>query len=184
MAAATKAVLAEGLKLIMQEKPLSRITISELVERVGFSRHTFYYHFQDIYSLALWSLKSEWKTSIYDRWDGSSWEKGFNSLCCFLMDNREFVIAMYRSDCRERLKSHLRQRIQEMIMTAISYHNGRYRVSDRQKSLVCDFYSHAFSGVLFDWIDNNMSDDYHFISETLMTIIQGEISDALVRLNA
>ncbi len=184
MAATTKAALAEGLRSLMKEKTLSRITISELVENVGVSRHTFYYHFQDIYSLALWTLKSEWKTTIYDRWDGASWEKGFNSLCCFLMDNREYVIAMYRSDCRERFMYNLSQRIKEMIMTAICYHNGRYMVSDRQKNLLCDFYSHAFSGVLFDWIDNNMRDDYHFISETLMTIIQGEISDALVRLNA
>ena len=184
MAATTKAALAESLKVLMKEKPLSRITISELAKKAGVSRHTFYYYFPDIYSLALGSLKSEWKTAMYSRWDGASWEKGFNVLCCFLMDNREFVIAMYRSDCRERFKCHLRQRIQEMIMTAISYHNGRYRVSERQRNLVCDFYSHAFSGVLFDWIDNNMSDDYRFISETLMTIIQGEISDALVRLNA
>ena len=47
----TKRTLAASLKKLMEQKSLSRITISELCRDCGLNRKTFYYHFDDIQSL-------------------------------------------------------------------------------------------------------------------------------------
>lgn len=53
----TKQELSSALKKLMETKPLNRITIRELVEACGVNRKTFYYHFEDIYSLLKWTLE-------------------------------------------------------------------------------------------------------------------------------
>ena len=43
----------------MNKKPLSRITINEIVQDCGLNRNSFYYHFEDIYALFKWMLEQE-----------------------------------------------------------------------------------------------------------------------------
>ena len=47
----TKKALAAALKELMTKKPLSKITVSDIISVCGVNRKTFYYHFQDIYDL-------------------------------------------------------------------------------------------------------------------------------------
>ena len=55
----TKKALAKSLKESMKTKPFSKISVSEIVSRCGLNRKTFYYHFEDIYSLLKWMLEEE-----------------------------------------------------------------------------------------------------------------------------
>ena len=55
----TKKTLAASLKRFMEKKPLSKITVSEIITDCGVNRKTFYYHFEDIYALLKWMLEEE-----------------------------------------------------------------------------------------------------------------------------
>ena len=55
----TKRALAASLKKFMEVKPLSKITVSEIIKDCGVNRKTFYYHFEDIYALLKWMLDEE-----------------------------------------------------------------------------------------------------------------------------
>ena len=55
----TKKALCASLKKLMKEKPFSKITVSELIKECNLNRKTFYYHFEDIYSLLKWMLEQE-----------------------------------------------------------------------------------------------------------------------------
>lgn len=55
----TKKTLAASLKRFMAKKPLSKITVSEIIADCGVNRKTFYYHFADIYALLKWMLEEE-----------------------------------------------------------------------------------------------------------------------------
>ena len=45
----TKKMLVETLLSLLEKKPLSKITVSEIVNLCDINRKTFYYHFTDIY---------------------------------------------------------------------------------------------------------------------------------------
>ena len=47
----TKKALGASLKKILLQKPLEKITITDLTNDCGVNRQTFYYHFHDIYDL-------------------------------------------------------------------------------------------------------------------------------------
>ena len=55
----TKKMLSAELKAKMEKKPLSKITVSEIVQDCGVNRKTFYYHFVDIQELLKWMLEQE-----------------------------------------------------------------------------------------------------------------------------
>ena len=44
----TKKAIAGALKELMEEKPISKITVGDIADRCGINRQTFYYHFHDI----------------------------------------------------------------------------------------------------------------------------------------
>ena len=44
----TRQIILQTLTELMNEKPLSKITVKDIVERCGVNRNTFYYHFRDI----------------------------------------------------------------------------------------------------------------------------------------
>ena len=48
MSQVTKRALEASLKNLLLQKPLSKITISDITEDCGINRMTFYYHFKDI----------------------------------------------------------------------------------------------------------------------------------------
>ena len=55
MSQVTKRALEESLKHLLLQKPLDKITITDITDDCGISRMTFYYHFQDIFDLVEWS---------------------------------------------------------------------------------------------------------------------------------
>ncbi|MCI9097033.1 MAG: TetR family transcriptional regulator [Lachnospiraceae bacterium] len=54
-----KELIASTLKELLQTKPLSKISVTELVQHCRINRKTFYYHFEDIYALLKWMLERE-----------------------------------------------------------------------------------------------------------------------------
>lgn len=60
----TKQALEASLKHLLLQKPLDKITISDLTKDCGISRMAFYYHFKDIYDLVEWILPGRCYTGI------------------------------------------------------------------------------------------------------------------------
>ncbi|MBR5127405.1 MAG: hypothetical protein IKU69_03150 [Roseburia sp.] len=60
----TKSMLAETLISLLEKKPISKITVSELVNLCDINRKTFYYHFEDVYGLLEWHLDNEIQAAI------------------------------------------------------------------------------------------------------------------------
>lgn len=56
---ATKQLLAEALKEEMNEKPFSKISISDICGKCDMNRQSFYYHFKDKYDLVNWIFDTE-----------------------------------------------------------------------------------------------------------------------------
>ena len=47
----TRRAIAESLIKLLNDKPLDKITVKNVVEECGINRNTFYYHYRDIYDL-------------------------------------------------------------------------------------------------------------------------------------
>ena len=59
MAQTTKRAIAASLKRLLEQKPLNKITVTDIAKDCHISRHTFYYHFRDVYDLMEWTYRTE-----------------------------------------------------------------------------------------------------------------------------
>ena len=53
----TKRAIKEAFLKLLSERPLTQISVLEIVEECGIYRNSFYYHFQDIPALAEYSVR-------------------------------------------------------------------------------------------------------------------------------
>ena len=58
-----KAIEASFLKLL-NERPLNKITVKDIVEDCGINRNSFYYHFDDIPSLMKGMIREEFEDIV------------------------------------------------------------------------------------------------------------------------
>lgn len=53
----TKKIIKDTFWELLEEKPYNKITVKDIVERLGVNRNTFYYYFQDIPTLMIDSIE-------------------------------------------------------------------------------------------------------------------------------
>ena len=51
MPSSTRKIIMDSLMKLLDERPLSHISVKDIVEECGINRNTFYYHYQDIPAL-------------------------------------------------------------------------------------------------------------------------------------
>ncbi len=91
-ARSTEKALAASLKRLMNDAPLARISVRDIVEDCGVNRQTFYYHFKDKYELVNWSYRTEAVESIADARDYAHWTEGIARVFAYLIENRSFYV--------------------------------------------------------------------------------------------
>lgn len=85
----TKHALANSMKELMLERPLSKINIGDIVERCNLSRKSFYYHFKDKYDLVNWIYYTEFVSNFQRGSDIFGWGL-LENICDFFYENKVF----------------------------------------------------------------------------------------------
>lgn len=81
MSQMTKRALVASLKDLLAEKPLDKITVTDLTEHCGVNRMTFYYHFKDIYDLVEWACIESATRALAGQKTYDTWQQGFCRSC-------------------------------------------------------------------------------------------------------
>lgn len=63
----TKLLIANALIELTADEPLKKVSISDIVERTGKNRKTFYYHFEDKNALIIWKFRYDLGMELQDR---------------------------------------------------------------------------------------------------------------------
>lgn len=181
MSKITQRALANSLKKLMLEKPLSKITVSNVVDDCEVNRRTLYYYFQDIYHLLEWTYKTELSTVLGENKTYDTWHAGFLGVFKYLRQNKIIVLNTYNSLDRNILEDRLSDKIFDILVIIIEELSVNLSVSDDDKVEIANFYKIVFIGVIIDWIKNKMIEDPQNIINTLERIIGGEIHNALIK---
>ena len=97
---AKQAVRTSFIKLLNQ-RPLSEITVRDIVEDCGVNRNTFYYHFRDIPQLLESIISEEGERLIREYPQIDSMEQCLEAVIGFSLANRNVVLHIYHSVNRD-----------------------------------------------------------------------------------
>ena len=175
----TKKALAESLKNLLLQKPLNKITISDIADDCGINRMTFYYHFKDIYDLVEWTCAEEAAQAMEGKKTYDTWQEGFLNIFSAVQANKPLIMNVYRCVSRERIEQYLNPLICSLILGVVEEKSAEMPVSEADKRFIAIFYEYAFIGVMLEWIDNNMREEPFVLVERTSRVMHGSILRAL-----
>lgn len=181
MSQITKRALENSLKNLLLQKPLHKITIADIANDCGISRMTFYYHFKDIYDLIEWICNEETARAIQGNKTYETWQQGFLQTFQMVLDNKPFILNVYRSIRKEIIEDYFYTITFDLLMGVVEEKAIGMSVTESDKKFIANFYSFAFVGLLLDWIKRDMRDDPKVIIDQVSTLIHGDISRALTQ---
>ena len=179
MSQITKRALAESLKKLLLEKPLDRITVSDITEDCGVSRMTFYYHFKDVYDLIEWTWLQEAERALDGQKTYDTWQQGFLQIFQLVQENRAFVMNLYHSISREQVERYLYRLTYQLLIGVVEEKSAGMSVRDEDKEFIADFYKYAFVGLMLDWIRGGMKGEPQVLIDRLSVLIRGDVEKAL-----
>ena len=177
----TKKMLADSLKKFMEKKPLSKITVSDIVKDCGVNRKTFYYHFKDINHLFKWIIEME-AVEVIKKFDLLN---DFEDTIAFVVDyvnrNMHILNCAYDSLGREGMRLFLFSDfigIARKVIDGIEKANNLH-VSENYKKFLAEFYVGALCEVLINFFCDREEHNLQQISSYLSLTIKESIFHAL-----
>ena len=178
----TKKALASSLKKILSKKEFNKITINDITEDCGVNRQTFYYHFKDIYDLLEWIYTNEVIGKIKNLETDNpteNWQQEFLYVFEYIIENKKFVYNTYYSVSRSFFLNFVYQQTNLVLTKAVNEKSKNLNIDEKNKKFIADFYKYGFVGIMLDWIDKGMQEDYHKIVMMMGTALDGNIARSI-----
>lgn len=175
----TKNALEESLKKFLLQKPLDKITISDLTTDCGISRMAFYYHFKDIYDLVEWSCIEDASQALQGKKTYDTWQEGLQQIFEAVLENKPFILNVYRSVKREQVENYLYSLTYQLIEGVVEEQSKNLMVTEEQKKFIADFYKYSFVGVMLDWIKRGMKEAPEEIANMVCVTMHGNVGNSL-----
>ena len=155
----TKAALEESLKRLLLKKPLDKITITDITTDCGISRMAFYYHFKDIYDLVERSCVEDGTKALQGKKTSESWTEGLTQIFEAVLENKPFIMNVYRNVDRERIENYLFKLTYDLIVGVVEEKSKGLNITEEDKKFIADFYKYGFVGIMLEWIREGMKEN-------------------------
>lgn len=180
----TKKLIANSLKKAMKVKPLSKITVSELIRDCGINRNTFYYHFDDIYDLLHWMFENDIidKVKNFDLISDS--EEALSFIMDYIEKNDVILNCAYDSIGRDEMKRFFYNDFISIITPIIECAERESQITLKPdfRQFICDFFTEALAAILINWSkkrdSRNREEMIQYLSFVLKSAITANLSDA------
>lgn len=169
----TKKAIMDVFWQLLEEKPYSKITVQNIVERCQVNRNTFYYHFQDIPTLVECSIQ-EWTESVI----GKNCQLDSPANCILpvtqeLINRKAAFIHLYHSANRESLMRYLNEISQHIVLFYIDHATKDVDIPAEDRMVLVWGYKCALVGVIIDWLDNEAAYDLSASCERILDLFEG-----------
>ena len=154
-----KNAIAESFLQLLDEKPFSKITVKDVVERCGINRNTFYYHYQDLPSLLEEILTTRIDALITKHGQIGSLEDCIAITVQYFQENKRSVMHVYRSLPREIFIHHMDHLLLYLVEEYITGIAASMDIKEDDRKIIVRFFKCLLMGIFLDWLDAGMSYD-------------------------
>ena len=153
-----KAIMESFLKLL-DERPLNKITVKDIVEDCGVNRNTFYYHFADIPSLIEAIVKEDAERIVLESGGVDSLQDCLSAALRFTAAHRRAVYHIYSSTGREIIEQYLMDICSYIVGIFIDRASAGMQVPEEDRAAIVQFYKCECFGQIIDWLNHGMNTD-------------------------
>lgn len=155
----TKNAIVDAFWTLLDEKPYSKITVKDIVDRCQVNRNTFYYHFRDIPDLLESTLEmfSDYVVQTYSKF-GSPMDC-LAPIVEYSLQRKRALLHIYRSVHREVFLDSLEHITRHFVTKYITVAAAEIELAQEDKDLLIRFYKCILVGVILDWMNQEMNYD-------------------------
>ena len=168
---ATKQALVDSLKQLLTKKSFSKITVTEIVENCGYNRKTFYYHFEDIYSLLRWMLEQDLLSVVDSNELTSDLEKVIRFALSYIKQNRQLLTCVITELGHDELRNFLYDDFAAPIRMVIQKTESEIGLTldDAYREYLTSFYTSGMTGMIIRVLLRKISSEDEFIEDMITT---------------
>lgn len=177
----TKKAIRDSFVKLLNEKPLSQITIRDIVDDCGVNRNTFYYYFQDLPHLVETIIDEDAKRIIQEHPTIDSIEECLDNAVDFALANKKAVMHIYHSVNRDLYEQYLWRICEHSVAT---YMNGILtgkNVSESDRQVLIDYLKCICFGFVIGWLETGMKEGIQERFHRLCELKQGELEQMIQR---
>ena len=158
MSGFTKEIIARTFTELLDEKPMSKITVKDIVEHCGVNRNTFYYHFRDIPDVVEFILKKKWDEILEAPQERTSITECVEEMAALIRENRKIMLNVYRSVKRDTFLIYLND-----VTEYFNKNVHKFHLNEKEIQMLIKYYKCVFVGILMEWLDHGL--DYDLAAE-------------------
>jgi len=155
----TRQAIKETFLKLLDERPLNRITVKDIVETCGINRNSFYYHYEDLPALLDEIIAQRVQELIQNNPTVESLEDCFDAAAEFVQKNRRAVFHIYNSVSRDLFERYLMEVCQYVVQTYVEADFDDRPVDPQDKEMLIRYHKCECFGNIIDWLNSGMSYD-------------------------
>ncbi len=179
----TREKVVRALNTLLDDTPLQKITVGKISAEAGVSRQTFYYHFDNVFGIYKWVVKSRMDTRRLFRNDPPSLLRTVDGLYRSLEKNRKLTLAFagtpYFMDIIQFIKEELTPSVRETLQ-----YRAPYEMTPRELTICTDFVVGANVNLYANWIHNSMEtpvdEIYHAVERLMKSVFEPSVVQAIL----
>lgn len=177
----TKQAIKESFWKLLNEQPLTQISVREIVEECGINRNSFYYHFQDIPSLIEEIVMDAANALIQQHPSITSIDEGVEAAFRFTLENKKAILHICNSVNRNIYEQYLMRICEYVVTTYFDTVFEKDIVSKSNRDIMILFTKCELFGLSIDWINTGMQDDAIEKLKHLLLLCNGLSSEMIKR---
>lgn len=177
----TKNAIVTSFLKLLDERPLNKITVKDIVEDCGINRNSFYYHFQDVPSLLGEIVTGEINRIINKYPTIDNFEECLEIAVEFSLEHRRAALHIYNSVNRDVFESYLTRICEYVVATYLRGVFSERNISDEDKRIIVGFYKYEMFGQIMCWLDGGMHADIIKDNRRLCALRRGMLEEMLDR---
>lgn len=177
---AKDAIKASFMELVNQ-KPLNKITIKDIVEHCNINRNSFYYHYADLPALIEEIFLEDADRFIQNQNTSESIYECIISVIDYAMQNKTAVFHIFHSTNRELFDRYLGRISEYAVTNYIEKVSVDYSISDADKDAIIMYYKCQLTGFVIDWLGSGMNYDLCDKIKRICTLFEGTMKTAFER---
>lgn len=166
---------------LLDERPLSKITVKDIVDRCGINRNTFYYHFEDIPALIEAISKAEMNLLMQKHAEVDSMEDCLMIAVDFILKKRRAVLHLYNSSNRDLYERELMNICQYVVETYFDRLLEGQQCDPRDREILVRSYRCWCFGLLMDWLNEGLREDIKPTLKRLCELRDGAVDTSIAR---
>ena len=181
MANFTKAAIKASFRKLLEQRPLSKITVKDIVADCGVNRNTFYYYFSDIPKLIEEIVMEDNEAIISAYPTVENLEDCIGAVIDSALAKKQSVLHIYHSTNREIYEQYLWTVFDHVVDAYFSTVLQGRRLNETDLTILKKCLSSVAFGIASNWLRSGMGEDIRGTFARLCELQKGLIAEMLAR---